>query len=283
MTGMASSVDRSATPLPAQREPVAAVRPHAAADGAATLRLEGLAHSFGGLDVLRQIDIDVPAGRLVGLIGPNGSGKTTCFNIACGFLRQKAGRVILDGTDISASSVQERSRAGLVRTFQAPKVFEQMTVLENLMVGAHKSTGTGVLAAMLGTRRARAELAATRADAQQCARRFGLENMLDTKAGLLPAGQRRIVELARACMGRPRALLLDEPSSGLNSEEIEVLRRWIVELNRDGLTVFLVSHDMGLMTVCDTVHVLYYGEIIACGSLADVQDDPRVREAYLGV
>lgn len=249
----------------------------------AALQAERITKRFGGVTALSEVSLELLPGEVHGLIGPNGSGKTTCFNIACGFLRQKAGRVILDGTDISASSVQERSRAGLVRTFQAPKVFEQMTVLENLMVGAHKSTGTGVLAAMLGTRRARAELAATRADAQQCARRFGLENMLDTKAGLLPAGQRRIVELARACMGRPRALLLDEPSSGLNSEEIEVLRRWIVELNRDGLTVFLVSHDMGLMTVCDTVHVLYYGEIIACGSLADVQDDPRVREAYLGV
>lgn len=283
MTSLASSVDRSAAPVPARHGPADAAGSQAAAGGAATLRLEGLAHSFGGLNVLRQVDIDVPAGRLVGLIGPNGSGKTTCFNIASGFLRQKAGRVLLDGIDISAASVQARSRAGVVRTFQAPKVFEQMTVLENLMVGAHKLTHTGVLAAMFATPRARAELAAARADARQCARRFGLESLLETRAGLLPAGQRRIVELARACMGRPRALLLDEPSSGLNSEEIEVLRRWIVELNRDGLTIFLVSHDMGLMTVCDIVHVLYYGEIIASGSLVDVQEDPRVREAYLGV
>ncbi len=279
----ASSVERNAAAAPAA--PACADLPHAraAATAASALRIEGLAHSFGGLQVLRKVDLDVPAGRLVGLIGPNGSGKTTCFNIASGFLRPNAGRVLLDDIDISASSVQDRSRAGLVRTFQAPKVFEQMSVLENLMVGAHKSTRTGVLAAMLGTRGARAELAGTRADAQQCARRFGLEPLLETRAGLLPAGQRRIVELARACIGRPRALLLDEPSSGLNSEEIEVLRRWIVELHRDGLTVFLVSHDMGLMTVCETVHVLYFGEIIASGSLADVQADRRVREAYLGV
>lgn len=283
MTGAASSVDRAVTSSPADHGRAEPGRSHAAAGAAAALKLEGVAQSFGGLQVLRQVDIDVSAGRLVGLIGPNGSGKTTCFNIASGFLRQQSGRVLLDGTDISASSVQQRSRAGLVRTFQAPKVFEQMTVLENLMVGAHKATRTGVLAAMLGTPQARAELAASRADAEQCARRFGLESLLETRAGLLPAGQRRIVELARACMGRPRVLLLDEPSSGLNSEEIEVLRRWIVALHRDGLTVFLVSHDMGLMTVCETVHVLYYGEIIASGSLADVQDDPRVREAYLGV
>lgn len=250
---------------------------------ASVLALRGIAHSFGGLQVLRNVEVDVPAGRVVGLIGPNGSGKTTCFNIASGFLRPQAGRVLLDGADISASSVQQRSRAGLMRTFQAPKVFDHMTVLENLMVGAHKSTCTGVLAAMLGTRRARAELAAVREGAEQCAHRFGLAALLGMRAGLLPAGQRRIVELARACIGQPRVLLLDEPSSGLNSEEIDVLRRWIVDLNSEGLTVFLVSHDMGLMTVCDTVHVLYFGEVIASGSLAHVQADVRVREAYLGV
>lgn len=256
---------------------------HSTSKGASALVLQGIAHSFGGLQVLRKVDIEVPAGQLVGLIGPNGSGKTTCFNIASGFLRPNAGRVLLDRIDISASSVQARSRAGLVRTFQAPRVFEHMTVLENLMVGAYKSTSTGFLAAMFGTGRARDELAATQQEAERCAHRFGIEALLPTRAGSLPAGQRRIVELARACMGRPRVLLLDEPSSGLNSEEIEVLRRWIRELNRDGLTVFLVSHDMGLMTVCDTVHVLYFGEVIASGSLAEVQTDARVREAYLGV
>jgi len=247
------------------------------------LALQGIAHSFGGLHVLRNVGIEVPAGGLVGLIGPNGSGKTTCFNIVSGFLRPRAGRVLLDGSEISACSVQQRSRAGLVRTFQAPKVFERMTVLENLMVGEHKSTRTGVIEAMFGTRRARAELAACRERAERCAERFGLQALLATPAGLLPAGQRRVVELARACIGEPRVLLLDEPSSGLNSEEIEVLRRWIAELNRGGLTVFLVSHDMGLMTVCDTVHVLYFGEVIAAGSLEHVQADARVREAYLGV
>lgn len=278
-----SSVDRAATTLAPEHRRIDPHATHAASKLAATLTLQGLAHGFGGLQVLRKVDIDVPAGRVVGLIGPNGSGKTTCFNIASGFLRQNAGRVLLDGADISACSVQERSRAGLVRTFQAPKVFEHMTVLDNLMVGAHKSTRTGFLAAMLGTRFACAELAAAREDAERCAHRFGLEALLATRAGLLPAGQRRIVELARACMGQPRALLLDEPSSGLNTEEIEVLRHWIVALNREGLTVFLVSHDMGLMTVCDAVHVLYFGEVIASGSLAHVQTDARVREAYLGV
>lgn len=247
------------------------------------LRMEGIAHSFGGLQVLRNVNIDVPAGQIVGLIGPNGSGKTTCFNIVSGFLQPKGGRVAFNGQDITSQSIQQRSRAGLVRTFQTPKVFEQMTVLENLMIGQYKSTRTGVLQAMCRTPAARAELQTMRTNAQQCAERFGLTRLLGTRTGTLPAGQRRVVELARACIGQPSALLLDEPSSGLNSEEIETLRHWIVTLNKEGLTVLLVSHDMGLMTICNRVHVLYYGEIIASGSLAEVQANPSVCEAYLGV
>lgn len=247
------------------------------------LQLSGVAHHFGGLNVLTNVNIHVPAGKIVGLIGPNGSGKTTCFNIASGFLRPKCGSVTLDGEDVTELSVQRRGALGLVRTFQAPKVFEHMTVHENLMVGEYKSTRSGILSSLLGLPSARKEFSGMRDRAADCAKRFGLDKLLDTRAGLLPAGQRRIVELARACIGCPRILLLDEPSSGLNSEEIETLRHWIVKLNEEGLTILLVSHDMGLMTVCDETHVLYFGEIIACGSLADVQDDPRVREAYLGV
>lgn len=250
---------------------------------AALLELNGIAHNFGGLNVLTNVNISVPRGKIVGLIGPNGSGKTTCFNIASGFLRPKAGAVLLDGQDVTQLSVQRRGALGLVRTFQAPKVFEHMTVLENLMVGEYKSTHSGMFGSLLSLPGARREFAGMRERAAECARRFGVDKLLDVSAGLLPAGQRRVVELARAHIGRPQVLLLDEPSSGLNSEEIETLRHWIQELHREGLTILLVSHDMGLMTVCDEAHALYFGEIIASGSLAQLQDNPRVREAYLGV
>lgn len=258
--------------------PVAAVRV-----ASPLLGIDGLAHSFGGLQVLRNVSLQVPPGGLVGLIGPNGSGKTTCFNIASGFLRPDKGAVWLDGRDITAHTVQQRSNAGLVRTFQTPLVFEQMSVLENLLVGCYKHTHAGVVASALRTGAARRELDQMRARAEACLNRFGLDSVRDTLAGELPAGQRRIVELARACIGQPRVLLVDEPSSGLNSEEIALLRHWLVRLNEEGMTILLVSHDLGLMTICSTVHALYFGEIIASGSFDALQADPRVREAYLGV
>jgi branched-chain amino acid transport system ATP-binding protein/nonpolar-amino-acid-transporting ATPase len=250
---------------------------------APALSLRHITHGFRGLTVLRDINMDVPTGAIVGLIGPNGSGKTTCFNIVSGFQRPRGGHVMLEGEDITTHTVQRRSRAGLVRTFQTPMVFEHMTVLENLMTGEYKSTRAGVLRTMIGAPSARREFETMRERARNCAERFGLSKLLFTCAGLLPSGQRRMVELARACIDPPRILLLDEPSSGLSSAEIETLRGWILSLNKEGVTIFLVSHDMGLMTVCDVAHVLYFGEIIASGSLNDIQANPRVREAYLGV
>lgn len=247
------------------------------------LDVEGVAHSFGGLKVLTNVSFPVPRAEITGLIGPNGSGKTTCFNIISGFLKPDQGRIRFLGEDITRWTIQDRSRAGMVRTFQAPKVFERMTVLENVMMGLYKSTRTGFAGAMFRTPKARCEFTGMRATAAATCAKFGLSRLVDTAAGKLPAGQRRIVELARAYVGQPRLLMLDEPSSGLNSSEIEVLRSWIDTLSKEGLTIVLVSHDMGLMTVSNTVHALYFGEIIASGPMDRVQADPRVREAYLGV
>lgn len=246
------------------------------------MALRGVAHQFGGLVVLRDVSFTVPRGRIAGLIGPNGSGKTTLFNIASGFLRPANGQIFIDGRDITAASVQERSRQGLIRTFQTPKVFQHMSVRENIEMGLYATTGAGFLASMLATPGARGERARIRRDAQEVGERFGLGSHLNKRAGDLPAGQQRIVELARAYMTKPRLLLLDEPSSGLSSDEVELLRNWVSTLSNEGITVLLVSHDMGLMSVCDTVHALYFGKIIASGSMAAIQADPMVREAYLG-
>jgi ABC-type branched-subunit amino acid transport system ATPase component len=247
------------------------------------LSLREVGHSFGGLSVLRSVTFDVPEGGIIGLIGPNGSGKTTLFNIVTGYIRPLAGTVAYRGAVLGRDTIQQRGLQGLVRTFQTPQVFEQMTVLENVMVGCTKLTRTTMLQDLLRTPSARAQMREIRERAEAACERFGLTALRDLPAASLTAGQRRILEIARAAVGEPRLLLLDEPSSGLNVQEIEDLRDWIVRLNEEGITILLVSHDMGLMTVARTVHTLYFGEIIASGDMAAIQRDPRVREVYLGV
>lgn len=247
------------------------------------LALKEVGHSFGGLSVLRSVTLDVPEGGIIGLIGPNGSGKTTLFNIVSGYIRPMAGMVSYRGGTLGRESIQQRGVAGLVRTFQTPQVFEQMTVLENVMVGCTKLTRTSMLQDLLRTPAARGQMREIRDRAEAACERFQLTALRDLPAASLTAGQRRILEIARAVVGEPRLLLLDEPSSGLNVQEIDDLRDWIVRLNEEGITILLVSHDMGLMTVARTVHTLYFGEIIASGDMAAIQRDPRVREVYLGV
>jgi ABC-type branched-subunit amino acid transport system ATPase component len=246
------------------------------------LELTGIAQAFGGLNVLRDVSFSVPRGRIVGLIGPNGSGKTTLFNIASGFLTPQSGEIRLDSRPITGDSVPARSRAGLIRTFQTPKVFGHMTVAENVAMGLYMETGAGFAATMLRLPSERREGRRIRAEAAAMMERFGLSPLRDTRAGELPAGQQRIVEIARARMAAPKLLLLDEPSSGLSQDEVQRLRRWIEELAAEGITILLVSHDMGLMGVCREIHALYFGKIIASGSMAEIQADAAVRDAYLG-
>ena len=247
------------------------------------LSLEEVGHAFGGFSVLRSVTFDVPEGRIVGLIGPNGSGKTTLFNIITGYIHPLQGRIRYRGAALGRQSVQERSRRGLVRTFQTPQVFEQMTVLENVMVGCCKQVSTGMVQDLFRLPGATRRLDDIAGRAEAVCERFGLAPLRQRLARNLTAGQRRILEIARAVAGEPRLLLLDEPSSGLNQEEIEHLRTWIERLCDEGITVLLVSHDMDLVAVAGIVHVLNFGQIIASGPMATIQRDPQVREVYLGV
>ena len=249
----------------------------------ALLEVRRISRSFRGLQVLRGVSFSVESGAVVGLIGPNGAGKSTLFNIVSGFLPPDDGDVIYDGADISRRSVPARSYAGLVRTFQTPQVFRHLSVRENLMAGCYKQTHSGVLANLLGTPGSREESRRMRRSADEACEEFGLTTVRDRAAGELPAGQQRLVELARAAIGQPRLLCLDEPSSGLNTEEVGQLMSALRRLNEQGITILLVSHDMDLVTVAPIIHVLCFGEIIASGPLGEVQGDARVREAYLGV
>jgi branched-chain amino acid transport system ATP-binding protein len=251
-------------------------------EGAALMQLCGISKGFFGLSVLRDVTLDIPKGRITGLIGPNGAGKSTLFNILSGFLRPDAGELRFRGAGMARASVAARSRAGLVRTFQTPQVFGHLTVRENLIAGCHKLGRSGFLANLLGLPSSRAERRRMEALADRTLARFDLAGLARLRAGDLPVGQQRLVELARAAVAEPDLLCLDEPSSGLNAEETEQLRRMLVRLNDDGMTIFLVSHDMDLMSVSSKVNVLCFGEIIARGDFAAVQADSRVREAYLG-
>jgi ABC-type branched-subunit amino acid transport system ATPase component len=249
----------------------------------ALLEVRRISRSFRGLQVLRGVSFSVEGGAIVGLIGPNGAGKSTLFNIVSGFLPPDDGDIIYAGADISRRSVPDRSYAGLVRTFQTPQVFRHLSVRENLMAGCYKQTRSGVLANLLGTPGSREESRRMRRSADAACEEFGLTAVRDRLAGELPAGQQRLVELARAAVGEPRLLCLDEPSSGLNTEEVVQLMNALQRLNAQGITILLVSHDMDLVTIAPVIHVLCFGEIIASGPLRAVQSDTRVREAYLGV
>jgi ABC-type branched-subunit amino acid transport system ATPase component len=247
------------------------------------LRIEDVGHSFAGLNVLRSVSFAVGNRGIVGLIGPNGSGKTTLFNVISGFLSPQQGTIVYCGEALGRRSVQGRSNAGLVRTFQTPKVFENMSVIENIMVGCCKHTRTSIAQDLLRTPRANRELRTIREKADQACTKFALDPIRNEPAKKLTAGQRRILEIARAVVGEPKLLMLDEPSSGLNADEIEHLRGHITQLLDDGIAILLVSHDMELMTVANIVHVLYFGEIIASGTMTEIQQNARVREVYLGV
>jgi ABC-type branched-subunit amino acid transport system ATPase component len=249
----------------------------------ALLEVRDIRHSFRGLQVLKGVSFEVGAGELVGLIGPNGAGKSTLFNIISGFLAPDTGSVRYGGAEMRRRSVPQRSRAGLMRTFQTPQVFAHLTVRENLMTGLYKQTASGVVAGLLATRAARRDVARMREAADAACERFSLSAVRDRPAGKLPAGQQRLVELARAAVSQPRLPCLDEPSSGLNSAEVAQLMALLRELNQAGVSLLLVSHDMDLVTVATRIHVLCFGEIIASGPLDRIQADARVREAYLGV
>ncbi|HEU5283449.1 MAG TPA: ABC transporter ATP-binding protein [Burkholderiales bacterium] len=250
---------------------------------AALLEVRDLSRSFSGLRVLNGVSFTVEQGSITGLIGPNGAGKSTLFNIVSGFLDADAGAVLYAGMQIGRLAVPRRSRLGLVRTFQTPQVFAHLSVRENLIAGCYKHTRSGMLANFFGTPGSRTELVRMQREAQAACERFGLAEVSERPAGKLPAGQQRLVELARACIGKPRLLCLDEPSSGLNSEEVAQLMQTLQRLNREGISILLVSHDMDLVTVASMVHVLCFGEIIASGPLEQIKMHARVREAYLGM
>ncbi|MEV4395995.1 ABC transporter ATP-binding protein [Nonomuraea sp. NPDC049607] len=245
------------------------------------LAVEGVSVAFGGVRALDGVSFEAGPGQVCGVIGPNGAGKTTLFDVVSGLRRPVAGRVALDGRDLTGVSALRRARAGVRRTFQRTQVFGRLTVAQNVLAALDWHGGGGGLAADLagwpGRRRIERERGARVAEVLDLC---GLTLLRDAYAAALPVGQRRMVELARALADRPRLLLLDEPTSGLDAAQTARLGEVVRALDT---TVLLVEHDMGfVMESCDRIVVLDLGRVIASGTPAQVRDDPVVRAAYLG-
>jgi branched-chain amino acid transport system ATP-binding protein len=251
----------------------------------ALLEARAVTMRFGGLLALDGVDLDVPAEKIVGLVGPNGAGKSTLFGVLSGLLRPTAGAVFMDGEDVTGTSARSRARRGMARTFQHPELFTSLTVREHLVLGyrlrhAHSRLWSDLLNGAGFRRPPPAEV--QRVDELVAA--LGLGDIQHLPAVGLPLGKSRLVEVARALSVEPRVLLLDEPSSGLDTRETEELvavLRGLVSEHR--ISLLLVEHDVPMVLgMCDHVHVLDFGVKIAAGTSAEIRENPAVRAAYLG-
>jgi branched-chain amino acid transport system permease protein len=287
--GLASLLPRRTRPLAttdgdgddARPSHLAARRHPAAGETVATL--SGLGKEYGGVHAVRDIDLEVRSGEVVGLIGPNGAGKTTLVNMISGLVPPTSGRATVLGVPVGRTPVHKVAAAGVSRTFQHSKLFNRLSALENVLVGAHLVSRPTFLRRLLWLPSARRDEQAAMDQAARCLRRVGLADAAATRASALSYGDQRRLEIARALASEPSLLILDEPAAGMNHVEATTLSALIRSLAADGLTILFIEHNVGMvLETCTRVVVLNFGEVIASGTPQEIAADPAVIEAYLG-